>query len=184
MLYSFNIIFMHIGGIFVFLLLLAGIQARCYDPSPAFPLLKLHTYNDSPILRDAFHNISASIKKLISQREFDTSSFSIEITTSEKTLWTLHHTAREKDAARPGVKEVDGDSVYRMASVTKAFTTLAIIKQHIAGNLSLDDPINRYLELEGDIPWKDITLRTTASQLSGVPRECMNNKRPIIRRNY
>jgi CubicO group peptidase (beta-lactamase class C family) len=67
---------------------------------------------------------------------------------------------------------VNGDSVFRMASVTKAFTTLAIIQQHIAGNLSLDDPINQYLDLQGDIPWKDITLRTAASQLSGIPREC------------
>jgi CubicO group peptidase (beta-lactamase class C family) len=176
--------FIRKGSLFVFLSLSAGVHARCYDPSPAFPLPKLHTYSDSPILKDALREVSGNLKKLVSQPEFSTSSFSIEITTSEKTLWTLHHTARERDGARLGVKEVNGDSVYRMASITKTLTTLAIIKQHIAGNLSLDDQINRYIKLGGDIPWKDITLRTAASQLSGIPRECMSNKLSRQTGNY
>jgi CubicO group peptidase (beta-lactamase class C family) len=71
---------------------------------------------------------------------------------------------------------VDGDSQYRIASISKTFTTLALLYQHEAGNLSLDDPVDLYVpelaaEDSGAVPWKDITLRIMASQLSGIPRE-------------
>lgn len=154
------------------MLLATKTYAACYDPSPAFVPPKSSTYRDSPILNDAFKSITASLDKLIAQPAFDTSSFSIEVTTSTHSLWELHHTARDKDPVRPGAEKVTGESVYRIASVTKAFTVLAIIQQHVAGNLSIDDTIDQYLELRGDIQWSDITLRTVASQLSGIPRDC------------
>lgn len=159
-------------GVLFFILFVVRIQAGCYDPSPAFVVPKSHTYQESVILKDAFEEITAKFNELISQKAYDNCSFSVEITTSKDSLWAHHHTARYKDSTRPGAKEVNSDSVYRVASITKAFTTLAIINQHIAGNLSIDDTIDKYLELKGDIPWKDITLRTVANQLSGIPREC------------
>ncbi|OBT65801.1 hypothetical protein VE03_03315 [Pseudogymnoascus sp. 23342-1-I1] len=153
------------------ILLDAQAYAACYDPSPAFLSPKSNTYRGSPVLNGAFEDITASLGKLVERPEFDTSSFSIEVTTSTHSLWELHHTAREKDPVRPGAEKVGGDSVYRIASITKAFTTLAIIQQHAAGNLSIDDTIEQYLNLRGDIQWSDITLRTIASQLSGIPRD-------------
>jgi CubicO group peptidase (beta-lactamase class C family) len=68
------------------------------------------------------------------------------------------------------VTHVDGDSQYRIASITKVFTTLGLLYQHAAGNLSLDDAVDKYIpELKesdkGELPWKDITLRMLASQL-------------------
>lgn len=157
---------------FSLILLAAQTYAACYDPSPAFVPPKYSVFHDSPALNDAFEGISASLGKLIAQSAFDTSSFSIEVTTSTDSLWELHHTARDKDPVRPGAEEVGGESVYRIASITKAFTALAIIQQHVAGNLSIDDTIDQYLDLRGDIQWSDITLRTVASQLSGIPRDC------------
>lgn len=157
---------------FPLILLAAKTYAECYDAYPAFVPLKSCTYRDSPSLKDAFKSITASLDRLIAQPEYDTHSFSIEVTTSTDTLWELHHTARDKDPARPGAEEVGGESVYRIASITKAFTTLALIQQHVAGNLSIDDTIDQYLDLRGDIQWSDITLRTLASQLSGIPRDC------------
>ena len=156
------------------LLLLANtIEARCFDPSPAFPPPRHQAYSDSAKLKETFRLIAEELILLIRPSQYDTSSFSVEVTTSAQTLWTSHHTARVKDPSRPGAPNVDGNSVYRMASVTKAFTTLAIIQQHVAGNLSLDGTIDQYLPgLKGHISWKDITLRSVASQLSGVPREC------------
>ncbi|OBT76296.1 hypothetical protein VF21_03340 [Pseudogymnoascus sp. 05NY08] len=155
----------------ILILLAAQTYAACYDPSPAFLPPKSSTYRDSTILGDAFKSITASLDKLVAQSDFDTSSFSIEVTTSTHSLWELHHTARDKDPERPGAEKVNGESVYRVASITKAFTVLAIIQQHVAGNLSIDDTIDQYLDLGGDIQWSDITLRTVASQLSGIPRD-------------
>jgi hypothetical protein len=154
-------------------LILIQVTARCYDPSPAFPLPEHHDYQESELLKQDFQVIEMELEKLMSDSKFDISSYSIEITTSEGTLWENHHTSKEKDAKRPGAVEITGNSVYRMASVTKCFTTLAILQQHIAGNLSLDDTVDMYLsDLSGSIPWKDITLKTMATQLSGIPRDC------------
>ena len=152
-----------------------GISARCYDPSPAFPLPDYS--QDSGQLKRAVNHIEESLKHIVSDESFATSSYSIEITSSKETLWSAHHTARDRNESRIGTKVVNGDSVYRIASITKTFTTLGILQQRAAGNLSLDDPIEKYIaELQGpqggSIPWKDITLRTLASQLSGIPREC------------
>lgn len=85
-------------------------------------------------------------------------------------MWALYHTAQERKPERPGTTQVDGISQYRIASNTKVFTTLGLLYQHAAGNLSLDDPVVKYVEeLKGDdggeVPWKDITLRALASQL-------------------
>ncbi len=146
---------------------------HCCDPSPAFPP---PTYGNAVELRDAFSTIKASISNILEDPKYNTSSFSIEVTSSQETLWTRYHTAKERNETRAGTSAVTGDSVYRIASVTKSFTVLGILQQHAAGKLSLDDTIDRYVpelqkKQEGSIPWKDITLRSLASQLSGIPRE-------------
>ena len=91
------------------------------------------------------------------------------MTSGDETLWTKYHTAQQRDRQRPGVTRVDGNSQYRIASVTKAFTALGLLYQHAAGNLSLDDPVENYIsELRDDggaIRWKGITVRSLASQL-------------------
>jgi CubicO group peptidase (beta-lactamase class C family) len=92
------------------------------------------------------------------------------VTSADATLWTKYHSSQQHDEERPGVTSVDGDSQYRIASITKVFTTLGLLHQHASGSLSLDDPVDKYIpELKesdkGELPWKDITLRTLASQL-------------------
>lgn len=147
----------------------------CPDPSPAFPPPQ---YDESShILKSAFVEIEESVKNIVSESFYDTSSFSIEVTSSKQTLWSLHHTAREKNESRPGAKVINGATSYRIASITKVFTVLAIIKEHAAGRLDLDDTIDKYIpelteDQKGGIPWKEITLRTLANQLSGLPNDC------------
>ena len=145
-------------------------RASCYEPSPAFPV-PLWSHGKTN-LASAFANIEAKLKRITDGDRYDTSSFSVEVTSNTETLWSHFHTAKKQNETRPGTQQVDGNSVYRIASITKLFTTLAILYQHEAGNLSLDNPINKYVSgLEGELPWKDITLRILASQLSGIPRE-------------
>jgi CubicO group peptidase (beta-lactamase class C family) len=137
---------------------------------------KLIVLQPGPILPDsAFVAIEALIKTEIGD-DYPDSSFSIEVTSNTDTLWTYHRSASVHDKDRPGVIEVAGDSQYRIASITKTFTVLALLYQHAAGNLSLDDSILSYLpeldgKWEGSLPLKDITIRSLASQLSGIPRE-------------
>ncbi|KAH4102644.1 hypothetical protein HBI65_176280 [Parastagonospora nodorum] len=155
-------------------LLAAGAGAVCHEASIAHPLPDLDP-NDA-VLKHAFATIDTDLESAIAAPEFVATSFSVEITSSKESLWAKHHTARERNASRPSIPEVNGDALYRIASITKTFTVLGILYQHKAGNLSLDDPVDKYIkelkeDREGNIAWKDITLRSLASQLSGIPRE-------------
>ena len=156
-------------------LLVALASAKCFEPTIAHPPPRYNV--GDPLLQDAFKSINTALTAAVAAPEFDRTSFSVEITSSKDTLWSRHHTARERNASRPDIPEVNGDALYRIASITKTFTVLGILYQHAAGNLSLDATVNTYLKELGDksnggIPWKDITLRSLASQLSGLPREC------------
>ncbi|KAF2203019.1 beta-lactamase/transpeptidase-like protein [Delitschia confertaspora ATCC 74209] len=160
--------------LFVCLLIASFTRAVCYEPSPAFPLPKYDSQHS--LLKNAFGAIESALKATIASSKYNITSFSVEVTSSEDSLWSLHHTARQRNASQHDVDKVDGDTLYRIASITKTFTVLGILYQHAAGNLSLDDPIDIYIEelkekQKGTLPWKDITLRSLASQLSGIPRE-------------
>jgi CubicO group peptidase (beta-lactamase class C family) len=71
---------------------------------------------------------------------------------------------------------VDGDTVFRIASMTKSFTAMAILKLRDAGKLSLDDPAERYVpELKAlRYPTTDsprITIRHLLTHSAGFPED-------------
>lgn len=94
----------------------------------------------------------------------------------------FHHTSPEIAASAHGTKAVGGNSIYRVASVTKVFTVLA-------GLLTLSDadwerPLSNILAPlsghggRGDVlstPWDKITMRALAAQIGGVPRDGFPN---------
>ncbi|KAL6366312.1 hypothetical protein LRP88_00060 [Fusarium phalaenopsidis] len=96
-----------------------------------------------------------------------TTSFSVELTSSKETLFSFHHTSPKLNSS--GVDKVDGKTIYRVASVTKVFTTLALLLQD---GINLDDSVIKYVPGLSKITWyKDVTLRMLASQISGVHRD-------------
>jgi CubicO group peptidase (beta-lactamase class C family) len=158
------------------LIFAAAASAGCYEASIAHPLPDLEP-NDA-LLTHAFAAINTELMIVLAAPEFASTSLSVEVTSSKESLWSYHHTALERNASRPDIPAVNGDALYRIASITKTFTVLGILYQHQAGNLSLDDPVDNYIkelkeDQDGTIPWKDITLRSLASQLSGIPRDCI-----------
>jgi CubicO group peptidase (beta-lactamase class C family) len=71
---------------------------------------------------------------------------------------------------------VDADTVFRIASMTKSFTAMAILKLRDDGKLSLDDPAERYVpELKAlAYPTTDaprITIRHLLSHSEGFPED-------------
>jgi CubicO group peptidase (beta-lactamase class C family) len=79
---------------------------------------------------------------------------------------------RELDTKSP----VDADTVFRIASMTKSFTAVAILKLRDEGKLSLDDPVERYVpELKAlSYPTTDappITVRHLLSHAAGFPED-------------
>ncbi|KAF9884527.1 hypothetical protein FE257_001715 [Aspergillus nanangensis] len=93
-----------------------------------------------------------------------------------------HYTAPEIAKGPNGVKKVDGDSIYHVASVSKLFTVLA-------GLLNMKDedwdrpltdvlgPLSDFIKQKGDdlnpvtdTQWDKVTLSALAAQMGGVPR--------------
>ena len=52
-----------------------------------------------------------------------------------------------------GSAPVNGDTVFRIASMTKSFTAMAILSLRDAGRLSLDDPAERYVPELSALPY-------------------------------
>jgi CubicO group peptidase (beta-lactamase class C family) len=71
---------------------------------------------------------------------------------------------------------VDADTVFRIASMTKSFTAMAVLKLRDEGRLSLDDPAERYVpELKNlRYPTTDsprITIRHLLTHSEGFPED-------------
>lgn len=71
---------------------------------------------------------------------------------------------------------VTPDTVFRIASMTKSFTAMAILKLRDEGKLSLDDPVERYVPALASLayPTKDspaITVRHLLTHSEGFPED-------------
>lgn len=74
--------------------------------------------------------------------------------------------------------EVNKDTVFNIASMTKAFTCVAILQLVEQGKLNLNDSISTYLTNLPD-SWKRITINQVLSHSSGLP-DFMNNRFQLI----
>src|SRR5262245_17083531 len=79
---------------------------------------------------------------------------------------------------------VDADTVFRIASMTKSFTAMSILKLRDEGRLSLDDPAERYVpELKAlKYPTTDspkVTVRHLLSHAEGFPEDNPWGDRPL-----
>ncbi|EXJ71588.1 uncharacterized protein A1O5_05396 [Cladophialophora psammophila CBS 110553] len=131
-------------------------------------------------ISDASTNLTspAGLKNLT----FSVGMFSIHDPSAARSL-QFHHTSSEIANSSTGVKKVDGDSIYRVASMTKLFTTFAGMLDLEAGDW--DRPITDFVptlaayaaanSAENDfvdtVAWNKVTLAALASQIAGNPRD-------------
>jgi CubicO group peptidase (beta-lactamase class C family) len=88
----------------------------------------------------------------------------------------LFHVAAHGIRDTRGDAPVDTSSVFRIASMTKSFTALAILQLRDAGRLSLDDPAERYVPELAQLryPSSDsprITVRHLLTHSAGFPED-------------
>ena len=108
-----------------------------------------------------------------------TTSFSISMTSLDSVFLDFHHTASSKNSS--GVKVIDNNTVYRVASNTKILIALAILLEFPG---KLDDIIGNYIpELKNNKAYKDVTLRLLASHMAGVPRDGEQLLFPQLKKN-
>jgi hypothetical protein len=89
-------------------------------------------------------------------------------------ILSFHHTPSIFNIS--GVHEVDGDTVYRIASVTKLFTAVSVLQ--LEGKVNLAESIAKYvpdlLNISSaqtglsSVDWSTITVESLLSQLSGI----------------
>ncbi|KKY26039.1 putative beta-lactamase-related protein [Diplodia seriata] len=95
------------------------------------------------------------------------------------TLFDYHYTVPGQENATAGA-EVDGNTVYRIGSVSKLLTTYTLLVER--GDVDWNQPITNFIpelsdsgdddeEELGRIRWEDITVGALASQLAGIPRD-------------
>jgi serine-type D-Ala-D-Ala carboxypeptidase/endopeptidase len=70
------------------------------------------------------------------------------------------------------LQPLDGDTVFEIGSITKVFTRLLLADMAYRGEVSLDDPVSKYLPPTVKIPERNgriITLVDLATHTSGLP---------------
>lgn len=154
----------------------------CINPSEPFPAPNLNPEDVN--VQSIFESLEARLARTINDGtapwNTTVTSFAIEVTSAETTVWRSYHTAPQL-GEYPDLQNitVDGDKAFRIASISKVFTVLAILLQQQEGNLSIKDPVTKYIpELaegsnDGGTKWDQISLESLASQLSGVASECV-----------
>ena len=109
---------------------------------------------------------------LEAQRSYDqVPGVSAAIVSDQRVLWSGGFGFADVEARRPASAE----TIYSICSISKLFTTIAVMQQRDAGRLRLDDPLSRHLlwfrvkPAERESP--EVTIEGVLTHASGLPRE-------------
>ncbi len=105
----------------------------------------------------------------------------VGIVTEQGTRIITHGKAKADAPASPGFagdpaalsRPLDGDTVFEIGSITKPFTATILADMARKGELSVEDPVAKFLPTGVKMPsknGKEITLRLLAQHLSALPR--------------
>jgi CubicO group peptidase (beta-lactamase class C family) len=93
----------------------------------------------------------------------------------------LHYTPPKFNVS--GVHKVDGNTVYRVGSLTKVFTALGVLQLATEGKINLADPVTKYVPRLGalsgsntsmtSVDWNTVTVEALMSHMGGVPVDRM-----------
>lgn len=165
---------------------LAAAAPNCAYHGPAYP--KPTALSSSPIIEEAAASLTGVFADLlanetsivVANNSWSLEAFSVH---DEEPFWTGYHTALNlEEVESVGTREVGGDSVYRLGSLTKIFTVLTWFVE--AGDEHWHEPITRFVpELQGlgeraredpvrYVDWEAITIGALAGQMAGIPRDC------------
>jgi CubicO group peptidase (beta-lactamase class C family) len=109
-------------------------------------------------------------------------SFAVEVFSANEddALFQYFNTAPSVANSTTGVTKVDSNSVWRVASITKLFTTLTFMIE--AGDGLWNEPVTKYVpEIAAAVistnginhtAWAQVTLGALASHMAGIGRDC------------
>lgn len=139
----------------------------CPILGPAFPPFK--HLSSSVSFKDALANLTSTLDEAFATGTSphgpvpDSDTYSIQIFSTEENVFEYYHKGL-------GVvsEEVNGDSVYRMASTTKLYAVYMLLVA-AGGDAIFSDPVTKYFtELKGTGIWDEVTVGAVAGQVGGV----------------
>ncbi|MBE3045164.1 beta-lactamase family protein [Candidatus Bathyarchaeota archaeon] len=141
-------------------------------PAPKTPSSSEAVANTLANAQDLFDNLTGSF-------EGTAVSLTLKSIHEDAPLLDLHHTPAQADDR--SVSEVDAQTLYRIASMSKMFSPLAVLQ---IAEINLDDPVTKYLpellDLQGDqedvnelttIMWDEITVGSLTNHMAGFGSE-------------
>ncbi|HEV2677712.1 MAG TPA: serine hydrolase domain-containing protein [Aliidongia sp.] len=144
-----------------FTLALAALLALAPSARAADPIAT------DPKVLAAVQGLEQTLGSEVAKRGFP--GMAVAVIHDQTPLWI--HSYGEADHA--GGVAVSENTQFRVASITKLFTAVAIMQLRDAGLLNLDDPVQLHLttfRLAG-VPHPTVTIRELLLQLGGLPRE-------------
>ncbi|CBY01877.1 similar to beta-lactamase family protein [Plenodomus lingam JN3] len=160
---------------------------NCPLMGPEFP--PPQRLSQHPIWQNALNNITAVLEYMDNGNIANTDAFSYSIQVfstnpGKPILWERHKTAKNLPTENLGVKKVDGNTVYRLGSVSKVITVLAFLAEvgDSYWNIPVSDVIPELAKYSGQstLPgfdrlrktsWDDVTIGSLAAQTSGIERD-------------
>ncbi|MCA9138028.1 MAG: serine hydrolase [Planctomycetales bacterium] len=116
---------------------------------------------------DAIRKLDDVVGREVRQKALP--AFSISLVDGDRAVWSKGYGFQDAAQTIPATS----DTIYRVGSVSKLFTDIAVMQQVEAGKLDLDVPVQTYLpDFAPTNPFKvPITLRQLMSHRSGLVRE-------------
>ena len=116
---------------------------------------------------EVLKELNSAIRREVEQKELP--SFSISLVDKNRVVWAKGFGFQDADKKIPATAQ----TVYRVGSVSKLFTDIAVMQLVESGKLDLNDPIQKHLpDLKPLDPYGvPITLRQLMSHRSGLVRE-------------
>ena len=121
-------------------------------------------------LATAFPEIDKLFQSFIERSQAPGAVFGVII--DGELVWVKAAGVQEKTTNTP----VTNDTVFRIASMTKSFTAMSILKLRDEGKLSLDDPVSKYIPELANLPYPTsdspvLTIRHLLTHSEGFPED-------------
>ncbi|KAL6923028.1 hypothetical protein FSST1_000302 [Fusarium sambucinum] len=163
---------------------LAARGGHCPPLGPVLPP-PLHP-STHPSVKSAIQNIQDLFDSATS--DLVNSSVAVAIKSANEDDYMFEFASTPPNVDPRGVDEVDSDTVFRMASLSKVFPVLALLRLH---KVNFDDRVTKYLPelraLNKDarkkdavwaVDWDEITVGSLASHLAGIPADLLADVQP------
>ncbi|KAL6706258.1 hypothetical protein ACN47E_005993 [Coniothyrium glycines] len=160
---------------------------NCPLSGPEFP--SPQRLADHPIWQSALANLTSVFDYIDDSNitGIDRFSYSVQVFSTnpgDPILWERHRTARNLPPETIGVSRVDGNTIYRLGSVSKVLTVLAFLAE--LGDVHWNQPITKVIpeiarlagrstsstfDVVRETAWDDVTIGSLAAQVSGLGRD-------------